>query len=81
MNNPKSIPLEERIERNIWHPNHGPPKFDRTLYDDVSTLLQALYTNLPLDRITKHVRSCSSKDEFVRSYGSEPANGYRHRAL
>ena len=77
MNNPRSMPLEERIERNTWHPNYGPPKFDTTLYDDVSTLLQALYKTLPLDRITKNFRSRRTNSCVLTE--RESAKRYRNR--
>ena len=52
----------------MWYDKHGPPSYSQKLLADVGTLLQALYTSLPLDRITKVVGSASSKAEFVRSY-------------
>ena len=60
---------KRRFQEQMCQERHGPPKYSRTLFEDVSRLLQTLYMTLPLNRLSKVVRSASNEAEFARTYG------------
>ena len=60
--------VQERYDDWDWHKNHGPPKENAQLSEDLHFMLRCLYDKLPLDRVTKHTKSSRTEDQFVRNY-------------
>ena len=52
-NDNNHIPLQQRLRSGKWHPSHGAPTVERSLFDHVHAILRALWAQLPRGRVGK----------------------------
>ena len=64
-----SMDLDQRLLQEKWHPRHGPLAVARGLLDEVCPVLRALHALLPLDRVTKPIKTSRGGEQFARRYG------------
>ena len=61
------MPVDERVQRKIWHPKGGPPHAKPKLSEDYHFLMRCLHSHLPMPAVESRV--ATDEGRFAQQYG------------